>query len=115
MSAEKELRQLHDDFVAEFRGTTVSARIWERFRGRIISTVLNNPQLKALAIELLTSAFDKVIVPIDIPLVPDELEKEFEDFARAQIPLLVEWALSRVGKTSPNPPAPETPAPGFGF
>ncbi len=115
MSAEHELRKLHDEFVAEFRGTTVSARIFERFKGRIITAVLNNPQLKSLAIELITSAFDKVIVPIDIPLVPDELEKEFEDFARAQIPLMVEWALAHFGKSNPTPPAPETPAPGFGF
>jgi hypothetical protein len=115
MSAEQDLRKIHDEFVAEFRGSTVSARIFERFKGRIIKAVLSNPALKSLAIELLLSAYDKVIVPIDIPLVPEDLESELEAWGREQIPLLVEWALSRVGGSAPSPPAPETPAPGFGF
>jgi hypothetical protein len=109
------LQAIHDEFVAEFRGTTVGARIWERFKGRIITTVLSNPSLKALAIELLTSAYDKVIVPIDIPGIPDALETELEAWGREQIPFAVEWALARFAPKTDGEPTTPAPTPGLEF
>ena len=101
MSAEK-LKSLHDDFVAEFKGSRVSARLWERFEGRIITAILGNPALKEAAISYLESAWDTVVVPYDIPYVPDDLERDLENFGRSKIRPGVEWALSHLVKAGPH-------------
>lgn len=121
MSSSEALKKLHDDFVGEFRGSAIGARLWGRFSGRVITAVLSNPALKEAAIGYLESAWDSVVVPYDVPMIPDDLEKELEDWGRAQIRPSVEWALARLAAkgqpSAPNPPAPETEptVPGFGF